>query len=434
MNWLRRIAVVMGLCLLFGTPLSAAVWYVDPDVQGNGDGTMDAPWGTVAQAFQSGKLTGGDEVVLLPGSHGHIKIWNHRFETPVVLKASPLGLVRVDWIEFENSSRIVVDGLSVWPSGPTSTRPSLIWIASGASQIVLRNLEIRSREDAREYASWSVDEWIERRVIGVRINGSKTRLEDSRLLGLSFAVLTTGEDVVIRNNLIQGFSADGVQSTGNGTQVIGNFIADCVKIGGNHDDGIQAYSVSDAGVPSEGILRDVVIERNKVLETLGFIPEPMRCQLQGIGLFGGIYTNLLISNNVVSVSAWHGIAVYGAQNSAIVHNTVVHSIAPNDRAPWIGVFDASETRVSLDLEVSNNIAPLIQSSSPTAPIDPRAGNITLVRADAELLAPAVGEFALKPGSNLVDRGVVTRATPQTDLAGRPRVQGAAPDPGAYELR
>ena len=61
---------------------------------------------------------------------------------------------------------------------------------------------------------------------------------------------------------------------------------------------------------------------------------------------------------------------------------------------------------------------------------PGIGNI-----DAEPLfvRPAAGDLHLRPGSPCRDAGVDTGALLATDLDGNPRIQGKAPDMGAYEL-
>ncbi|WP_157906472.1 choice-of-anchor Q domain-containing protein [Sorangium cellulosum] len=62
---------------------------------------------------------------------------------------------------------------------------------------------------------------------------------------------------------------------------------------------------------------------------------------------------------------------------------------------------------------------------------PGAGNIDQ---DPLFVAPADGDLHLQASSPARDAGLLTRGLPRTDLDGNPRVAGAAPDMGAYEIR
>jgi predicted outer membrane repeat protein len=62
---------------------------------------------------------------------------------------------------------------------------------------------------------------------------------------------------------------------------------------------------------------------------------------------------------------------------------------------------------------------------------PGAGNIDQ---DPLFVAPATGDLHLQASSPARDAGLLTRGLPRTDLDGNPRVSGAAPDMGAYEIR
>ncbi|MEZ4302016.1 MAG: right-handed parallel beta-helix repeat-containing protein [Polyangiaceae bacterium] len=61
---------------------------------------------------------------------------------------------------------------------------------------------------------------------------------------------------------------------------------------------------------------------------------------------------------------------------------------------------------------------------------PGAGNID---ADPLFVRPAAGDLHLRPDSPARDAGIDTGSLPPTDLDGQPRIQGSAPDMGAYEL-
>ncbi|WP_437591389.1 choice-of-anchor Q domain-containing protein [Sorangium sp. So ce1000] len=62
---------------------------------------------------------------------------------------------------------------------------------------------------------------------------------------------------------------------------------------------------------------------------------------------------------------------------------------------------------------------------------PGTGNIDQ---DPLFVAPAEGDLHLQASSPARDAGLFTSSLPKTDLDGNPRVSGAAPDMGAYEIR
>ena len=55
-------------------------------------------------------------------------------------------------------------------------------------------------------------------------------------------------------------------------------------------------------------------------------------------------------------------------------------------------------------------------------------------ADPGFAAPQQGDFSLRPGSPALDRGQAPAPFPETDLSGRPRTHGKAPDLGPHEAQ
>ena len=93
----------------------------------------------------------------------------------------------------------------------------------------------------------------------------------------------------------------------------------CVVTDANHDDGIQGFK------PGGGTISGLVIDRNTILEWTAAPDHPLRCALQGMFLSDAIYENLVVSNNLVSTSQYHGITLSGGRNAKIVNNTVVNA-------------------------------------------------------------------------------------------------------------
>ncbi len=71
-----------------------------------------------------------------------------------------------------------------------------------------------------------------------------------------------------------------------------------------------------------------------------------------------------MTNNVVLVSAYHGIALYGSEDSLIDHNTVANP-STNGFQTWITVADTKGAMPSKNVTVSNNAAKSFPLSSKT---------------------------------------------------------------------
>jgi parallel beta-helix repeat protein len=82
---------------------------------------------------------------------------------------------------------------------------------------------------------------------------------------------------------------------------------------------------------------------------------PLQNELQGIDDFDGVNTHVVITNNVVLASAYHGIALYGSQDSIIDHNTVANPTA-NGHKLWVGVFDTKGSMPSKNVTAKDNAA------------------------------------------------------------------------------
>jgi hypothetical protein len=63
----------------------------------------------------------------------------------------------------------------------------------------------------------------------------------------------------------------------------------------------------------------------------------------------------------------------------------------------------------------------------------KLGATGVILADPRFVDPVHGDFRLRSGSPAANRGVRVGAMPPFDVAGGPRVRGAAPDIGAYEM-
>jgi|TARA_R110002020_G_scaffold47754_2_gene136204 parallel beta-helix repeat protein len=420
---LPMLALALALSWMGAAQGLARDLHVTPDAaETAGDGSAQAPFATLDAALR--KATGGDRIVLGDGAYGKIAIKGVRFDPPVRIEAEAPGGAHATGIFVRKSRGLHFAGLSVWPDGPHEDSITLVVVKGDSADIRLDSMDLRGSADAPDsYLDWTKEQWLSSlRANGARLDGPDNAITNSRLTGVAFGITTTGPRAMVTGNRIEGFSGDAMRGLGDGSVFAGNMAQNTFKVDRNHDDGFQSWATKK-DADGRKVVSDITIENNIILEWTGPQKHPLRGKLQGLGLFDGEYRNFTIRNNLIAISAYHGIALYNGSNSRIVNNTVVHISGGPADFPWIGLFKtrdgAAETRVS------NNVAMSYKGISKAT----RRNAVT--RYPARMFRdPAKLDFRLMPGSPLVDAGTSEEAPP-TDIAGTPR--GARPDLGAFEL-
>lgn len=410
----------------------AATHYVAPKgttISAKADGSETKPWGSVSSALKAAK--GGDTLLLMDGLHNPIKLYNVPFDAPVTIRSMNGKGARVEWILLDGKTRnLVFRDLSVWPSNINALeRRKLIETNSGVSDVTFDSLDIRSSLDAPNYPSWSTAEWKKHSVDAVFARGPRTQIINNKITGVEFGIQALGNNSIIAKNSVSGFAGDGLRALGNSSTVRDNKVTDCVQVNKNHADGFQSWSRKTTGPVDR-----LIIDGNTIIEWSNAKVSPLRCKLQGIGLFDGFFDNLVIQNNTVSVSAsaYHGISVYGARHAMIVNNTVVSASGNPATTPWLGVYAHRNKTPSTDVIVANNLAMSFRGiSNPT--------NRVVAVANTVITYPATAfsdvtnfNYIPKAASGFIDTGDMLYA-PKTDIMGTPRPQAKGPDRGAFEV-
>lgn len=425
--------------ILFATIVAAAsissayasTYFVSASASSSGTGTQVAPWPSITAALNSARIRGGDKILLQTGSYGKLLINGFNFSSEVTIAVVPKARVHFEQIEIRASKNITIRGLQVWPSRPRSGNGFLVKTSKNSPNIHFFNLDIRSVKDAGNYRKWSKSAWRSRKINGVLLQGVKNSISGSTVTGVYNAINITGNNSRIFRNVVRGFSADATRASGRNSHVIDNQIRDCVKIDGNHDDGFQTWTKGKDGKVHGGTNSGLVLEGNLIEEWTGAKNHPLRCHLQGI-FIGGFQDDLVIRNNVVSVSAFHGITAYGVTRGIIVNNTLVNSIAPSRKQPWIGIW-GHKNRGSRQMTIANNVAPVFKINSQPKLNLQQFRNVVLINPAQQLRAPFNGDYRPVAGSLLIDAGNLDLA-PATDIDGTPRTLGSSVDIGAYEVQ
>ena len=329
---------MISTCLLvaFAGPVVAA------------DFVVEARDGAVERLLLSGVVSGGDRVLLASGSHGQVRIVGQAFDPAVTVMSVPGGGAILDSLTIHESRGLVVTDLTVFPRPSRSPERSLVDV-DHSRDVVLERLLVTS---ATHVEGWDARDWVTRAFPGVRLRGRDLTLRDSVI-----RVVGHGDEARVgrgrvEGNLIEQFRGDGIRALGDQSVYSGNTIQGCVKVDGNHDDGIQSWSVGPDGTPGQGAVRDVLIEGNVIR---GGRPDgPLGCNLQGIGLFDGMFVDWIIRNNVIKVDHWHGITVMGARNVLIENNIVVDEAPDGLGPPWITITAHKDGRRASGSLISGN--------------------------------------------------------------------------------
>jgi hypothetical protein len=300
---------------------------------------------------------------------------------------------------------------------------------------------MRSHPDAPNYGEWPLDTWLSNKRRGAYLDGPSMTISNSRVTGLYHGIWLAGANGLAENNIVDGFSGDAIRGTHQYATYRGNRVQNCIHIGDTmHRDGFQPYATAASG---SNYQQGLVVENNQVYEWNRPEANPLRCSLQGIGLFGvpdgGGYFGARIENNLIVVDNEIGIVMYAAHQSVILHNTVIDARPGSGKTPKISIEPNWIKEPWSDVTMANNLAPEIvrktaATGTGTVTQDRTPGPNVLITSYASVFAdPSALDFTLKSGSPAVDAGLPEFST-AADIRGTARFIGRAPDAGAFESR
>ena len=383
-----------------------------------------------ASLAASKKLVGGDNVMFMAGYHGQLTVSGQNFTAPITLMAAPGAVAQVESIVVTSSSKVVIKDLKVWQSGTTAWGTNQIQADANTSDIVFQNLDVRAVPDSVNYPLWDLATWTKNKRSGIEMKGTRNSAIGNRVTGINFGISASGNGALIEKNIIDGFSGDGMRALGDNSVVRGNRVQNCVHIDANHADGFQSWSRGPAGVGT-GTVRNLVIDGNKIFEWNNPTVSPLKCKLQGVGMFDGMYDGVKVTNNLVSSTQYHGIAIAGALNTVINNNTVTAPLTVKQNYPWIKISNHKNGTPSRNVLVANNTSNGMGVPASTVYNVVVKNNVLVTNPPAEFVSPVGQNFALQPTAKSANTGATAYAPP-VDILGVPRPRGSAPDTGAYE--
>ena len=328
--------------------------------------TLDPSTTTLADGFAKKQIQPGDHVVVLSGAHGAVKVT--KYTNPELV-----GSTSWIWLDFQPgavaSSIDVEDVARFFITRAEVTAPA-VTLASfvNATNMILADAHLYTVKDA---SAWTANDWINTASSGISVrNGSCTALLRDKVLNSRFgiAIFTdalarpdSSMKTLAQENEVANFSGDAMRVVASDVTVEKNYLHDVYvsQADGddNHDDGLQMWALNGA------TFDNITIDGNWVQESTS-ATRPLQNNLQGIDDFDGVNTHVTITNNVVIVSAYHGISLYGSQDSLIDHNTVANPTA-NGFKTWIMVNDTKTAAPSQNLTVTNNAATELDLASTT---------------------------------------------------------------------
>ena len=423
---LRVVALLLSLLSVLSGPALSETYYVAPlgtVISGTPNGTEKLPFVSIGAALKSGKVKGGDTLLLKDGAYGSVTIkTNAAFDVPLTIKSQNGKSAQFDNILLAGNTRnLILSNLSVWPRDPTTGLNYLVRAYDTTSDITVDGLDIRSEKGAKEYMKWDMAKWNARKFSGIFLQGARGKVMNSKLIGVYHGIMVMSDSLII-DNVISGFNGDGMRAASN-SLVQHNRVYDCVKTDDNHDDGFQ----------SMGGVSNLVLDSNTIIEWTGSPGHPLRCPLQGIGFFGGNYKDLTIMNNLVVVSAYHGISVYGVSGAQIMNNTVVHNDGHTLAHPYVFISPSKDGIPSTDVMVANNVAMSIRGKASETDRVIFINNSVIGTPSIVFENPAAFDYRPKASSGFIDSGDAMVA-PATDVIGQKRPNGPLPDRGAYEVQ
>ncbi|MEZ4220233.1 MAG: choice-of-anchor Q domain-containing protein [Polyangiaceae bacterium] len=446
--------LVSLFALALGAPAYATDFHVDPATGSSaGDGSAAKPWKTLAEVIQAnlvetqnwdslpyaaGKtlkpknagapIKAGDRILLHTGFHGSVSIIGHYNSAAITVEPAPGQAPQLSKLVVRSSSNWVIRGLEVnrelAPSYDTSTLVSVEnHNHSGpVSDITIAGFTVHSVSDT---SGWTATDWDTKSANGISLAGKNITIRGNLVEDVNFGISSSAQDSLIEKNTVDRFAGDGLRGLGDYTTFQYNLVKNCYDVNANHDDGFQSWSVGSDGKVGTGEVVGVTLRGNMIINYED-PNQPMRCTLQGIGMFDGMFRDWVVENNVIITDHWHGITLLGAINAQVINNTVLDLNTQSPGPPWIKLGNHKNGTPSTGI-VRNNLTTAVANEGTGVTEE---ANVIIKDPTAHFVAPPYDVHLLQ-SSAAVDKGVATGA-PGLDIEGIPRPQGSAIDVGAYE--
>ncbi len=292
---------------------------------------------TAARLIESLQNAEGGDVIEAQGAFGSVSLKGIRPDGPVTVIGN--AGAHFERLEMKACMNLHWTGLSCWPLGAVSKSggkaiPYLVTADATSAQIEVSRSIFRGRKDSDGHAGWARQDWQAAKIGAVMLRCPGGVVRSNKAIGVSFGYTIAGRGSELFDNIVFGFSGDGLRVSEDNCVVIGNRVTDAVKIDGNHPDAFQAFKKS-------GLLKGLVVKDNLIIEWTVRRDNPLRAKLQGLGMHDGPYSDVVIRDNRVACSSYHGIRVNATMNVEITGNRVRHVDGIKGQFPRISVSNCS---------------------------------------------------------------------------------------------
>lgn len=367
----------------------------------------------------------GDTITLLSANFGALTISGKNNNSIVIIRAKAGEHPIFSSVNFNNSSYWHLEGVDIKPrynSGADGTNA----VRLDGSFLTIKNCNINYSDDI---SGWTESEWLARTGNGISMDGTNLNVLNNIITIVDHGIGSGASNSLISGNLIVNFRGDGIRGLGDDMIYEYNTIKNSYDVDDNHDDGFQSWSYGGGGVGT-GIVKNVILRGNTIIN----FEDPnqsFKGNLQGVGLFDGMFENWVVENNLIITDHWHGISFYGAINCKIVNNTVVDNDLTPSPDPWIMVTDHKNGTPSSGVIVRNNISTDFSFSGGVT--EDHNIEITMNNASTYFVNPsgAAGNYHSIGTSPSIDAGSSVDA-PNIDKDGITRPHGNGFDIGCYE--
>lgn len=466
---MKTVFHMLAVCLIMPAVLFPAVYYVSPGGNDTHAGTSQTPW--ASPGWGSKQIAGGDTLIIMGGTYILSDYWDDMITPPSGSENAPTVIVG------ESGSRTVLAGRDNLYSAVE---------LSDQSDITIKNLEITSDNGALFREGVSASGLCERIIL------EDLYIHHMDEFGIDFQDLRSS---AIRNCDIQycGFGAvGGPQGEAGGWRDVS--ITDCSLSYGGHyyqgetGPGTGPYDRPDGvgleHAPDDGplLIQNCRAEHNRGdgLDSKVNNTTILNCMVanntcDGIKLWGGgsVVANTVIygtGDGDLADSPWAALVIDNIPESGARFDIIHTTIHQDPRKRGYMLYSQYDIATPVTINMINTIVtggsgPAWFGPSVTVTLDHcliyREGESVQVAAngrdytaadlkngllgagcisgDPMFESPAwgaEGSYRLTAGSPAVDAGIMTAGgplpVPDTDLDGRPRPAGAAPDMGAYE--
>jgi parallel beta-helix repeat protein len=367
----------------------------------------------------------GDTISLLSGNYGNLTISGKNNNSTVTIRAYPGATPGFSSIDIHNSSYWKLSGLEIKPrysSGADGTEA----VNLDGNHLTIEYCIINYADD---FSGWTSTDWVERTGNGIIMDGTNITVLNNTITAIDHGIACNSSNSFVSHNLIANFRGDGIRGLGNDDVYEYNTVKNSYAVDENHDDGFQSWSYGSGGVGTDTV-KNVTLIGNTIIN-FEDPNQPHKGELQGIGLFDGMFENWIVENNLIITNHWHGISFYGAINCKIINNTVLDNDNTPEPDPWIMVNDHKNGTPSSGVIVRNNIA--TDYSITGGVTEDHNMEITMNEASTYFINPVggIGNYHLIATSPAIDVGSGDNA-PNIDKDGIARPQGSGWDIGAYE--